>query len=104
MSNLYIRRVINGKVYDTETATEVTRIPCHVYGDDFEWEDTRVFLSPHCQWFLAGRGNGASRWRVKTASGYVPGDGLVLLTEGEVKELFEQHDGPYEDHFEVVEG
>ena len=101
---LNISRVIGGKLYDTETATEVMRIPCHVYGDDFRWEDTRVFISPNGQWFLAGEGNGSSRWGVKTANGYVPGDGLVLLTEDEVKQLLEQHNGPYQSYFEAVDG
>ena len=99
-----IRKIIDGRIYDTKTAKRVLHLDCHRFGDDFEWENTDVYLSPKGQWFLAGRGNALSRWATRQVDGPVAGDGIELLNEDEVKVLFQQYDGPYEVYFEVIDG
>ena len=99
-----ISKIIDGKRYDTRTARRVLHLDCHRSGDDFNWENTDLYLSKKGQWFLAGRDNAFSRWGRQEADGSYPGAGIKLLTEEEAKAVLEQHGGPYEAYFEAEEG
>ena len=104
MTKLDIRRVIDGKVYDTATAEEVMRFPRKVHGGDDKWEDTRMYRSPKGKWFIAGEGKALSRWGDREGEYYLPGEGIELLSDQEAQALMEKHDGPVEVYFEVEEG
>lgn len=99
-----IVKIIGGKRYNTGTAKRVHHLDCHRYGDDLEWENTDLYLSPKNQWFLAGRGNALSRWGRNEADGSYPGKGIQLLTEEEAQALLQQYGGPFEVYFEAEEG
>ena len=101
-----IRKVIDGKVFDTATAEHICPITM-VGGSlhhDHECERTDLYRSPKGQFFIAGEGGAASRWRRKTHDGCVAGEGIQLLTDDEARSLMESVDGPVEDYFEVEEG
>ena len=102
-----MRKVIGGKVYDTETATKlvvVAAIPGDPL-DDFEAENTSLYRTPKGAFFLAGRGGASSRWasRTRDGKGWQWGEGIKLIDAREAQELMELHDGPVEDYFEIEE-
>lgn len=100
-------KIINGKVFDTTTAEYMCGISCKAYGGDFGWHDTDLYRSARGQWFLAGHGNGSSIWgREGAGGGYIPGEGIRLLSDDEAREILEaEHmDDLIEEYFEVVEG
>lgn len=62
MKEFNVRRVIDGKIYDTETAQQICGLPCWFNRTDFEWHDTALYRSPKGRYFVAGEGNAASMW------------------------------------------
>ncbi len=104
---LDIRRVINGKAYDTATAKFVATIACHgTPYRDFEAERTGLFLTSKGQWFLAGEGGAASCWRsaLSGGDGYVHGEGIKLISPEQAREQLEQVNGSVEQYFDIEEG
>lgn len=99
-----MKKIINGKRYDTDTAIEFVRLPCTAHGGDFGWHDTRLYRTRNGRWFLAGEGNAASRWARpvgNNASG--PGHGIQPITEDEAREWLEitdEHEA-LEKHFTI---
>lgn len=105
--NLSIRRVIRGKAYDTDTAEFVAVIANHGTPFlDFEAEITGLYVTKKHQWFIAGTGGAASRWRKRAGDGkgWLPAEGLELVSSEDAQALLEQVDGPVEDYFDVEEG
>ena len=88
-----MRKIIDGKVYDTTTATEICDISPSGYSqNDFNHEDTRLYRSPKGAYFVAGNGGARSRWAHPVGqNGSTDGDGLVLIDETEARSLTEQH-------------
>ena len=87
-----MRRIINGKVYDTATATEVANISTGSHSrSDFRYEDTHLYRSPKGQWFIAGYGGARSRWAHPINNGTTNGNGLELIGKEDAQELVERH-------------
>lgn len=90
-----MKKIIDGKVYDTATATEVCDISGQYGSDpgDFRYDDTRLYRSPKGQFFIAGKGGASSRWATPVGSARGAGSGLHLVDVAEARRLFEQHGG-----------
>jgi hypothetical protein len=90
---LVMKAIIDGKRYDTETATEICDVsPRGFYRGDFRYEDTQLYRTPRGNWFLAGEGGPMSRWaRSVGLNGYSSGRGLRPLDADEARALLEQH-------------
>lgn len=101
-----MRKIVNGKIYDTTTAKYMCSVSCNLYGSDFAWHDTSLYRSPKGQWFLAGEGNAYSMWGREGAGGCLPGDGVRLLSDDQARDILEAEDMDYliEEYFETVEG
>lgn len=98
----WIRRVIEGKVYDTDTAQHVMHVSSPNHGGSSTWENTDLYRTSKGRWFLAGEGGGSTRWRRQQGSNaYVDGEGIKPLTEAEAKTLLEQDADIYEIYFEA---
>ena len=93
-----MRKVIDGKRYDTETAEQV----CDVSGPhscdrgNFRWDDTYLYRTPRGRWFLAGRGGPMSRWASYNCNTYGSGSGLNAIDADEAREFVERY-GTVED-------
>lgn len=88
-----MRKVIDGKTYNTETAAEVCDIsPTGVYSGDFRYEDTRLYKSPKGTFFIAGEGGPMSRWaQPEGQNGRRGGSGLYVIDTDEARSLCERH-------------
>jgi hypothetical protein len=88
-----MRKVINGKVYDTETAEHV----CDVSGNisdrgDFHYDSTGLYRTRIGQFFISGHGGPRSQWAVSTGqNSWAGGNGLRLVEEDDARALVERH-------------
>lgn len=103
-----MKKVINGKVYNTETATQIANWDNGVYGSDFNACDESLYVTKKGTYFVAGEGGALSRWSESCGSnGRQGGEGMEVLTKAEALEWCETHDVDADtiaEHFEVEEG
>ncbi len=90
---LQIRRVIDGKLYNTETAEFVCDMSGPYNRGDFNWDQTYLYRSPKGQFFVAGEGHASSRWGRPVGDGRYPGNGLFLVTDEGARTIAEKHCG-----------
>lgn len=90
-----MKKVINGKVYNTETAEEV-----HAWDNGLGYSDFRncsetLYVTKKGNFFLEGEGGPMTRWATSYGGGnsYGSGSGLKEMSMDEVIEWLENHDG-----------
>lgn len=101
-----MKAIIDGKRYNTETATEIGRT-CSDYGrNDFKWWEEALYKTSKGQYFLAGRGGPMTSWAESLGDGTSGGEGIRLFTEKRAREWAERYLKPedVEAHFAVEEG
>lgn len=98
-----MRRIINRRIYDTETAERICRIVgSPLSTSDFRWHDTHLYKSPGGTFFIAGEGHAASMWgRVVDGRMRGPGAGIRLVSEVEAREYAEMANLDPEDYADV---
>lgn len=84
-----MKKVIRGKLYDTETAQ---LIGGHVKG--VRWSssnqiDEKLYLKSTGEFFLAGKGGGQTKYAEAVENIKYNGEGIVPLTEEEAREWVE---------------
>ncbi len=87
MSELDITKIIEGKRYNTLTATKIC-----TYENAERCEVTSLYLSPNGRFFLAGTGGAMSRWsQALSHNGRGAGEGLVPVSVTEARDFAEAH-------------
>ena len=102
-----MKKIINGKRYDTETATMITSDSYANHGDFDHWFEA-LYRTKKGNWFLYGEGNARSQYARRTGQNEVSGGSTIIpLTEGEALAWLEAHtedSGIYESYFtDVIE-
>ena len=82
-------RIIEGKRYNTETATRVANLGSTLSRSDFNWHDTSLYVTKSGQWFLAGEGGPASMWRHRAGNMWGYGEGIRPISKAEALEELE---------------
>ena len=78
-----MKKIIDGKIYNTDTATFVGNHQ-HCYPGDFQYEDTDLYRTPKGAFFVQGTGGAYSRWsRPCGNNGMRGGQGIQALTPTE---------------------
>lgn len=100
-----MKRVIEGKVYNTETAENIA-VDTFGYANDFHYWVDRLYKTKNGRFFLQGEGGGLSHWarRHEDGSGY--GEGIRVLSVEEARTWCEEHDVDADviaEHFELEE-
>lgn len=86
-----MRRIIDGRVFDTETAAQLCELPCSANPGDFAWHESALYRSPRGRFFIAGRGGPASLWAEPAqGGGSTGGDGIRIVDEDEARRWMEQ--------------
>ncbi len=81
-----MKRVIDGRVYNTETATEVCELPCSYYPGDFNFHQTSLYLTKNGRYFLAGKGGPMTMWAERCGnSGTSGGSGVMPLDKSDAR-------------------
>ncbi len=100
-----MKRSIEGKVYNTETATEICDIS-RGHSGDFEHVNAELYVTKKGAFFIAGWGGASTRFAKSTSdgNGRVGSDGIIPLSEREALEYCEEHAwDKVEEFFEVEE-
>ena len=97
-----MKRVIDGKRYDTDKAQCVAEYANTYDRGDFHWYEEGLYQTAAGSWFLACQGNAASPYaRAVAQNERGPGEELRVLSEAEARAWLEQHNktGELEDYF-----
>jgi hypothetical protein len=101
-----MKKVIDGKVYNTETAEKIGHWWNGYSNTDFNNCEESLYKTKKGQFFIAGEGGAFSKYSVSCGNGRGGGSGIVLLSENEAREWAEEHldADDVEANFTVEEG
>ncbi len=88
-----MKKVIDGKIYSTETATHVCRVPTDVESHSpLKWHRTDLYRAPTGGYFLAGKGGPMSMWArsLEGGLGKSGGSGIQLVDIETAHEIAEK--------------
>ena len=83
-----MKAIIDGRRYNTETATPVGTW-ARGYGGDHDHEETVLYRTLNGAYFLAGNGGPKSRWAETCGNSSIGGEGIQVLTAAEALEWAE---------------
>ena len=86
-----MKRIIDGKIYNTDTATLIAEASSHVGRSDFSWWEEELYVTPKGRFFVYGEGHAMSRWAEPVGNMRGPGSGIEALTAAEALEWCERH-------------
>lgn len=87
-----MKKVINGKVYDTETAKKVASWYSSYARNDFHYYEEELYQKKTGEFFLYGSGNAASKYSQSCGQNeWCGGEKIVPLTYKEAQEWAEKH-------------
>jgi hypothetical protein len=88
-----MKKIIDGKTFDTNTAKHVCELPCTASRGDHSYHDTSLYRSPKGQFFVAGEGGPRSMWsRTVGQNSWSSGSGLRLVDEAAARQIMESAD------------
>ena len=102
-----MRKIINGKSYNTETAAKVAEWSNNLACSDFNACDETLYKTPKGQFFLHGDGGAMTEWSQPCGNMRTGGEGIKLLSPSEALEWCEQRGVDADiiaDTFDVEEG
>lgn len=86
-----MKKIINGRMYNTETAQEISGYSYGCVGNFGYYEET-LYRKKTGEFFLCGEGGPASKYREACSTGgWYGGSGIIPLTEDEAKSWAEDH-------------
>ncbi len=86
-----MKKIINGKKYDTETATKIGYTDsCHHYNDFHYWEEA-LYQKKTGEFFLYGEGGPASKYAERCPDGLCGSKQIIPFTEKEAQEWAEKY-------------
>ena len=93
--------IIEGKKYDTETATEVASYWNGLGQGDFGRVNESLYKTAKGSWFIAGSGGPMSAYAQSVGNSQTGGEGIRPLSYEEAMNWLEKHNetGPLEEHF-----
>ena len=86
-----MKKIIDGKLYNTDTANFICETGNALPNSDFKWEISALYKTKKGAFFIAGAGGALSRFPTVTGNTKTQGRGLISLTKEEALELFEKH-------------
>lgn len=100
-----MKRIINGKKYDTETATKVASWSTSGYSrSDFRFAQEELYRKRTGEFFLHGEGHAMTQWAKSFGSARGWGEDIVPYTEEQAKLWVEEKaNQEYETLFGEVE-
>jgi hypothetical protein len=87
-----MKRIIDGKRYDTEKAEEIAWNGSTEGRSDFRYFSEYLYRTARGRWFLAGSGGPMTKYAETIGNGRTGGDGIIPLSEDEAREWLEHCD------------
>lgn len=78
-----MKQIIDGKIYNTETATLIGECGNGLSCSDFDFVHEALYRTKKGRFFLAGEGGAKSRYARPVKNGTIGGEGIIPLTDGE---------------------
>lgn len=96
-----MKKIIDGKRYDTDTAEKIAKWSNNYYPNDFHYFEETLFRTEKGAWFIHGEGGGLSPYAENYGNSRGYGSDLRVLTPAEAKNWLENRDFPeiIEEHF-----
>ncbi len=99
-----MKRIIDGKRYDTETASHIGEGNGTAYQGDWHYYSEDLYRTPRGNFFLCGEGGPLTKYgRPAVGGGTIGGSGIIPLTPDEALSWCEEHLDP-EDYEGLFEG
>ena len=98
-----MKAIIDGKRYNTETATEIAQWSNNYYCNDFHYCEETLYRTKRGAWFIAGDGGALSSYSQSYGSnGSIGGSSITPLKEWEAQAWLEEkgHVDKLETYFE----
>ena len=86
-----MRKIINGKKYDTETAEQLASYWNELSTRDFRHMTERLFRKKTGEYFLYGEGGPASKYAEHCSGGLTDGKCIIPMFESEAMKWAEEH-------------
>lgn len=87
-----LKKVINGKLYDTSTATMIAELSAGGDWNDFRHLREELYRTRRGSFFLAGEGGAMTHYAQRCSDNSMTGgEGIIPLDEGEAREWLEAH-------------
>ena len=86
-----MKKIIDGKRYDTDTAEHLCSLPSVEDTTNFNWHATSLYQTKKGTFFIAGEGNAFSLWAERDAgeNSWSSGRGLRAVTAAEARQHME---------------
>jgi hypothetical protein len=99
-----MRKIIEGKIYDTNTATEIGTWSNNLSTRDFRNETTTLYITKKGNFFMAGESGPMGSYAYSVGNGTSGGEGMFALTKEEALEWAERHleAKEYEEYFKDI--
>jgi hypothetical protein len=75
-----MRKIINGKQYDTDTARRVAIYKNNYSYNDFKWLCEELYRTKNGNYFLFGEGGAMTRWASSYGNSWSEGSGIKALS------------------------
>lgn len=87
-----MRKIIDGKVYDTETAKFLAEFESNFAVNDFNWYMENLYIKKTGEYFLYGKGNGLTSYKKSmSGGGWTSGEKIIPLSEEEAQKWAEEN-------------
>lgn len=87
-----MKKIINGKLYNTETAEMVGEYEKGRFRNDSGWYREELYRKRTGEFFLFGEGGGTSKYSAYLVDAKDDGSKIIKLSIGEVKSWMEEHE------------
>lgn len=84
-----MRRIINGKVYNTETAEKVAYWDNDLFVNDFGYMSETLYITRKGNYFIHGKGGATSKYATHAYGGRIAGESITVMTEKDALEWCE---------------
>jgi len=86
-----MKKIINRKIYNTETATEMGKwYTPGISTNDFNYAREVLYRTKKGAWFLYGEGHGFTRWATVSGNTRGWGENIVPMTEDDARTWAEE--------------
>ncbi len=86
-----MKRVIDGKMYNTETAEELASAHNGLNASDFDYCQESLYRTKKGVFFLAGDGGARTKYARRVSNGTCEGSGIIPLLEEEALAWLEEN-------------
>lgn len=86
-----MKRIINGKTYNTETATLICDTSNEYSRSDFQFEDSDLYVTKKGAYFIAGSGGCLNRFARSVSNGWVGDNGIIPISREDALTECEKH-------------